>query len=137
MFKKESPFRPFATDICPETCHVYSNDNETECPSCGTSRFEEKNLTFVPRRTFLQLEVAPQIASLFKNKSFVSGFDTPIEDIVKGNYIKCLRNEHGLFQGQYDIALTLFTDGFQTHDSGGTKLNSVILQVLNIPDKER
>lgn len=62
--------------------------------------------------------------------------EQPIESRLKGTYIKELK-KLGLFQGKYDIGLILFNDGFQTHDQGGVKLNTIQLQVLNLPEDER
>lgn len=137
MFKKETPFRPISTDICPNACHVFYDSNENECPVCGELRMEGNISALKPRRTFQQLEVAPQIASLFKNQEFLNYLDNPIEESIKGDYIRCLKNYHGLFREKYDLAVVLYTDGFQTHNRGGTKLNSVMLQILNIPENKR
>lgn len=89
------------------------------------------------KRTTKQLEAAPQLASLFVNNNFLNQCNKPIEEVIKGSYLKDLKQNHGLFNGKYDIGLSLFTDGFQTHGRGGIKLNTIHLQILNLPEEER
>lgn len=106
------------------------------CPECNEARYISENSVLKARRTTRQLEVAPQLASLFTSNVFLKQCENPIEDVIKGSYIKELKAQ-GLFQGKYDIAVTLYNDGFQTHGRGGTKLNTIQLQILNLPEDQR
>lgn len=137
MVRKDTPFKPLIIDTCKDGCYAFPDKEEMTCPICFEPRYYIENSIMKPQKTIKQLEVAPQIASLFTNTQFLNQCEKSIDSIIKGSHIKELKEKHGLFEGKYDIALIMFNDGFQTHSRGGVKLNTIQLHILNLPEEER
>ena len=138
LYNKTTVIKPKVFDICENACHVFVKDTTMHCPKCGLQRFGPSG---TPVRTHTQLPVAPQLASLFKNQSFLNLIANCDGNLVAKHfscdYVEKLIHNVGLFQGKFDLAVSLFIDGFQTHDQGKTSLTIVMLQILNLPPTER
>ena len=113
-------------------------DSATHCPKCGHQRFDDNGK---PLRTHKQLEVAPQLASLLKNQSFIDLVSNEKYNwILKqfpGDYVEASINEKNMFTSKYEIAVALFVDGFRPHEFGKKSLTIVMLQILNLPPSQR
>lgn len=139
LYRNDAPFKPYTVDICLNACYAFQpNAEEDLCPVCFIERYQEDSKT--PQRTIRMLPIAPQLATLFTNPSFLAHLNDSnsiIENTFKGNTIQTLKNDIGLFKSKYDIGLSLFLDAFQSHKRGGVKLNIVMLQILNLPQNVR
>gem|GEM_PF-6505766 len=104
---------------------------------CFEKRFD---IDGSPRRTIKMLPIGPQLATLFENPNFIRVLDDENSSIrarFKGDIMQNLVNNKHLFNNRYDIGLSLYVDGFQSHKKGGAKLNLVMLQILNLPSAYR
>ncbi|KAL0145727.1 hypothetical protein V8B55DRAFT_1322215, partial [Mucor lusitanicus] len=87
-----------------------------------------------------RLLIGSQLATLFTNSSFIkllNNEELSIKNTFQGDTMQHLQNEEHLFEEKYDIGLSLYVDGFQSHKRGGTKLNLTMPQILNLPPEFR
>uniref|UniRef100_A0A1C7MGF6 Uncharacterized protein n=1 Tax=Choanephora cucurbitarum TaxID=101091 RepID=A0A1C7MGF6_9FUNG len=135
--KQESVFRPREVDQCSSFYYAFNKLNETHCSSCGGSRYDEQGN---PVSKHLQLEIAPQLASLFKNETFAKqskffGLDC-LPKIFKGDYLDKLTRRTKLLKGDHNRALGLFIDGFNPHEYSNDSMTILNLQIFNLPENE-
>ena len=136
--KKQTVVKTNKYDICISGCYCFKNKATKKCSVCFENRFDKRGKA---RRTHKQLEIAPQLASLFKSTSFVDDANqsdgNPISKYFQGTFVQKLIDEVGLFKGKHDLALGLYVDGFRPQEYGKKGLVTVMLQILNLPESER
>lgn len=140
--KKQAPFQPIEFDCCIAGCYLFNNEEELQCPYCEEERFEQDGLT--ARKVHKQLPIGPQLASFIQSKqmreklySFQPEKETgELKTIFDGRLFNELKNQ-GLFKNKYDLGISLCMDGFVAFNKKGSKLISIMIQVLNLDETER
>ncbi|KAI8330408.1 hypothetical protein EDC96DRAFT_585004 [Choanephora cucurbitarum] len=111
--KEECIFNPLLIDVCQECRFAIRDDDTMVCPLCNNQRLEESGK---PYATHQQLEVAPQLASLFLNKSFINQPDNfginCLSRLFKGDYLNQMIERINFLNGAHNLAVALFFDGF-------------------------
>ena len=144
---QDYPVKPVAYDVCRRGCMMYQrNDGLKQCTYCNRPRFSNKRNcdgTQKPLASVLQLPLSNQLASLIQNEitrnDLMYRSSLPARkaglytDIFDGDVYTALKGE-GLFSGDLDIALALYTDGFTVKRK---QLTIVHLIILNLPPSIR
>lgn len=145
IYRKNSPFRPTTIDICPNACEAFTSPDDDECSTCFEPRYVVgKNGKKEASRTHQQLPIAAQIVSIFTNPNFIKAISvdcsisnsSTITNIFSQSLFKEIKDKN-IISSQFDLFLALYIDGYQTHKRGGTKLNIIMLHILNLPESER
>lgn len=108
------------------------------CPKCNGDRYDEHRR---PKLKHSQLEIAPQLASLFGNNTFVqepSFFGVEcLGKIFKGDYLNEMIQRTSFLDGRYNLAVGLFIDGFNPHEYNNDSMTVVNLEIVNLLETQR
>ena len=138
------PVKPVYYDYCPNGCRLYMDYIYVAC-SCGLQRYKTTNLPNLQAvSSMLYMPLAQQLAALIASdskrehlmtlsnrESEESGVQ---EDFFDGDVYKTQRS---LFNGDLDIAISLFIDGFTPFRMSKTNMTIFNIIILNLPPKER
>ncbi|KAG2215491.1 hypothetical protein INT45_012086 [Circinella minor] len=130
------PVKPVYYDYCPNGCRLYMDYISVACP-CGLQRYKTTNLPNLRAvSSMLYMPLAQQLAALIESdskrehlmtlsnrESEESGVQ---EDFFDGDVYKTQRS---LFNGDLDIAISLFIDGFAPFHKKLCKLQKAGLEV--------
>ncbi|KAG2222239.1 hypothetical protein INT45_010652 [Circinella minor] len=130
------PVKPVYYDYCPNGCRLYTDYISVAC-SCGLQRYKTTNLPNLQAvSSMLYMPLAQQLAALIASDSKREHLMTLSnreseepgvrEDFFDGDVYKTRRS---LFNGNLDIAITLFIDGFTPFRKKLRKLQKAGLEV--------
>ncbi|KAG2219222.1 hypothetical protein INT45_004582 [Circinella minor] len=138
------PVKPVYYDYCPNGCHLYTDYISIAC-LCGLQRYKATNLPNLQAvSSMLYMPLAQQLAALIASDSKREHLMTLSsreseepgvrEDFFDGDVYKTRRS---LFNGDLDIAISLFIDGFTPFRKSKTNMPIFNIIILNLPPKER
>lgn len=145
--ERETPVKTTSYEVCINGCMLYQKDDTStvQCQNvdCKEPRFSTEGSL---RREMKMLPIGQQMASMLANSATrelmkyrhnynpVAGI---YQDYFDGSAYKELVRQ-GFFDGEDDIALAMFVDGFtSTKSSQSSKLNIVHFINLNLPPEVR
>lgn len=122
-----------------------ANDKQDNiCNYCGEHRFEFDD-SEVPAATMKLISIGDYISNMLANEETRKMFmyrttreEEPevYQDIFDGDVYKNLKQQ-GFFDGDLDIALALFVDGFTTQRKGKRTMTIVHCLILNVDPSSR
>lgn len=146
VYRSNAPFRLLWIEICVNSCYTFIRPAEDKCPFCLELRYkisEKDDGKIIPRKIHQKLTIAPQLVSIFTNSSLIDAISIShppndsscIKNIFNRSLFKDIK-DHKLIGSQHDLFLALYIDGYQTHNRGVTKLNIIMLHILNLPESK-
>ncbi|QRV98449.1 Transposase family tnp2 [Ceratobasidium sp. AG-Ba] len=150
-----SGIKPETYDCCVNVCHAFTGDfsEETVCSTCREQRYDELGRS---RQTFQYIPTIGRFLAMFNNPAFVEKLEYRdkyvqheghINDFFDSELYKnlCQKNivingeDLGVkyFSGKYDIATTLLANGVQIFKQENATCWPIMLQILNLPPRER
>ncbi|SAM02736.1 hypothetical protein [Absidia glauca] len=122
--------------VCVKGCMLFNNNTLTQCLICKAPRYKDETYN-IPRRLILTVSLADQLALLIFNKAtrerllYRSQYQqtTKMDDIFAGSNYRSVA--HQLFPNELDIALSLYTDGFNSSSSKAGKMTMVHVVINN------
>lgn len=146
--KEKLPVRSHMYDICSERgCMLFGkNDTETkECLACKAPRFSELDLKPIKQMKMLSIgdHISRMLASedlraLMRYRHNYVHEENVYRDYFDGEEYKNFKQNTTFFDGEDDVALALFVDGFRPGKGNkGSKLTIIHLLNLNIPPHYR
>ncbi|QRV90366.1 Transposase family tnp2 [Ceratobasidium sp. AG-Ba] len=150
-----SGIKPETYDCCVNVCHAFTGNfsEEAVCSTCGEQRFDELGRS---RQKFQYIPTISRFLAMFNNPAFVEKLEYQdnyvqhkgrINDFFDSELYKnlCRKNividgeDLGVkyFSGKYDIATTLLANGVQIFKQENTTCWPIMLQILNLPPRER
>ncbi|QRV83077.1 Transposase family Tnp2 protein [Ceratobasidium sp. AG-Ba] len=152
---KLSGVKPEDYDCCINVCHAFIGQfaDEDKCSTCGALRYDELGR---PRQSYQYIPTTGRFLAMFNNPSFIEKLEYRhnyeqregrIDDVFDGQLYKnlCQQNiaiegeDIGVkyFSGKYDIATSLLADGVQIFKQETATCWPIILQILNLPPRDR
>ncbi|QRW02459.1 Transposase family Tnp2 protein [Ceratobasidium sp. AG-Ba] len=152
---KLSGVKPEDYDCCINVCHAFIGRfaDEDKCSTCGALRYDELGR---PRQSYQYIPTTGRFLAMFNNPSFIEKLEYRhnyeqregrIDDVFDGQLYKnlCQQNiaiegeDIGVkyFSGKYDIATSLLADGVQIFKQETATCWPIILQILNLPPRDR
>ncbi|KAG2216889.1 hypothetical protein INT45_010585, partial [Circinella minor] len=144
LIKKISIVKPVQYDVCPNGCYMYTDSSISNCPHCNSLRFKpSRNDKTIPMTTTHQLPLSQHLGSYFQSPALrhLMGYrwrqsvQTTMKDIFDGTAYLSMRDQ--LFKQPEDIAIGLFTDGFNVFKKRSYTITLVMATILNLPPEER
>ena len=145
LIKKISIVKPVQYDVCPNGCYMYTDSSiSNNCPHCNSPRFKpSRNDKTIPMTTTHQLPLSQHLGSYFQSPALrhLMGYrwrqsvQTTMKDIFDGTTYMSMRDQ--LFKQPEDIAIGLFTDGFNVFKKRSYTITLVMATILNLPPEER
>ncbi|KAG2213291.1 hypothetical protein INT45_014317 [Circinella minor] len=138
-----SVVKPVQYDVCPG-CSMYTDDSLDKCPNCNKPRFKvSANGKITSLETTYQLPLSQHLASYLQSPAlrYLMGYrwrrsvETTMKDIFDGSTYLSIREQ--LFQQPEDIAIALFTDGFNVFKKRSYTVTLVMATILNLLPEER
>lgn len=146
LLKSNLPIKGHEYDICKNGCKMFKvNDRDDSiCNYCGEQRFESGDEQ-VPVATMKIISIGDYLSNMLANEETRTMFmyratreEEPdvYQDIFDGDVYKGLKQQ-GFFDGDLDIALALFVDGFTTQRKGKRTMTIIHCLILNVDPSSR
>ncbi|QRV73327.1 Transposase family tnp2 [Ceratobasidium sp. AG-Ba] len=150
-----SGIKPEIYHCCVKVCHAFTGGfaDEERCSTCREPRYDKLGR---PRQVFQYIPTIGRFLAMFNNPEFVKKLEYRynyvqhegrINDFFDSQLYKklCQQNivvegeDLGVkyFSGKYDIATTLLADGVQIFKQETATCWPIMLQILNLPPRER
>ncbi|PHZ07181.1 uncharacterized protein RHIMIDRAFT_242948, partial [Rhizopus microsporus ATCC 52813] len=146
LMRSTLPIKAYNYDVCKNGCKMFEVENaeDTSCEYCGERRYEDEDLK-EPVASMKLLSVGDYVSNMLAKEDtrqmfkYRSTRDTEInvyKDIFDGDVYKDLVNK-GFFDGELDVALALFVDGFTTQHKGKRTMTIIHCVILNVDPSSR
>ncbi|QRV84316.1 Transposase family tnp2 [Ceratobasidium sp. AG-Ba] len=132
--------RWFAEDLEPELDEFGRFADEDKCSTCGALRYDELGR---PRQSYQYIPTTGRFLAMFNNPSFIEKLEYRHNYEQRGRIddqnIAIEGEDIGVkyFSGKYDIATSLLADGVQIFKQETATCWPIILQILNLPPRDR